>query len=118
MWYLMYGVQIYCREKHSFEFLPNVVHHARVDEFFLVCLMCRSGSASCFVLFIPEEIDPYVAVDTMYPCEKMSSSPSYVAILNWNLKILIFVSLGLNWRPKLFFANYKRFNFAIISHLL
>lgn len=53
------------REKHSFEFFPDVVHHARADEFFLVCLMCRSGSTSCFILFIPEEIDPYVAVE---PC--------------------------------------------------
>lgn len=74
-----------------------------VGGFFLVHLMCRSHLASFSGFFFSEEIDSYVGIDLVCPHEEVRSGSSYVTILNWNLlNILIFVSVGLNLRPKLF----------------
>lgn len=75
-----------------------------VSRFFLVHLMCRSRLASFSGFgFFSEEIDSYVGIDLVCPHEEVRSGSSYVTILNWNLlNILIFVSIGLNLRPKLF----------------
>lgn len=49
--------------------------------------MCNSRWSASFYFIFPEEIVPYVAVDSVCPLEEVSSGSSYfycVAILNWN----------------------------------
>lgn len=54
-------------------------HHARSGWDFVVCLICRSCSASFgffVVIVFPEEMDPYIAVDLVCSHEVVSSGSS------------------------------------------
>ena len=51
--------------------------------FLLICLICSHNSDRFWIIF-SEEITIYVAVDSVYPLNKLSSVSSYTTPLRWN----------------------------------